>query len=630
MAPDATRIQMLIDKVQEFLGGWLEQKLKAIYPKGYWQPAVLNALDDRQRKIVREDGSSCPQELDLPMQVSVFLYNWPSLLETFHLNRQLYNDAVAVKQIRNKYDHRKRNTAIDWERYHHDIETVYLFLKELKAGDDLLEEVRDVMSVAVPFRTSPHGTSLTTKAFTIKVDAVSKSPDVTSAPTPREVEVDASTAASVRPVAKADVTRAGFARHESGETTSSRDQLHVNECREYLDMSWDTFPQYFDGGSMVVSKINGDTSPVQGKGTWEYLVLLHCIAEHEEACRAINAFYPCPDTTPYVQGEYVVWQFPRYEETDQERDGVAEIYPVAVLPPMFDEFIASKPGTTYCPDCLRVAHNDKATLIDALWYLGNYFPRSFAETFCIFDHTLRYVLEQVRGRRDSLVICDVGVGAGGATLGLVWALRKYLAGLDSFKRIRIYGFDVNEHALGLFKEILPLLKREWLIDFDVVLKREVFSAEKIIPTDEIKEKVDFVITSKCLQEMARHPSMIDPIYRRFVEDARAILAPSGLVAIMEIARSARSSSLIKAIGTLGEELVSLIPNGEGVPIVGEERFGLNSGRIGRLVGEELLFTVIGSKTLKASFPEWVLASDPALNEQDQDAGCDESEVMREN
>ena len=87
MSPDTTRIQMLVDKVQGFLGGWLEQKLKAIHPNGYWQSAVLAALDERQRKIVKEDGSSCPQELDLPMQVSVFRYNWPSLLETFHLNR---------------------------------------------------------------------------------------------------------------------------------------------------------------------------------------------------------------------------------------------------------------------------------------------------------------------------------------------------------------------------------------------------------------------------------------------------------------------------------------------------------------------------------------------------------------
>ena len=64
--------------------------------------------------------------------------------------------------------------------------------------------------------------------------------------------------------------------------------------------------------------------------------------------------------------------------------------------------------------------------------------------------------------------------------------------------------------------------------------------------------------------------------------------------------------------------MSLIPNGEGAPIVGEERFELNSSRIGRLVGENLLFSVVGNKDFKEAFPEWVPAPKPILNEQDID------------
>jgi hypothetical protein len=66
-----------------------------------------------------------------------------------------------------------------------------------------------------------------------------------------------------------------------------------------------------------------------------------------------------------------------------------------------------------------------------------------------------------------------------------------------------------------------------------------------------------------------------------------------------------------------------------MPIVGEERFELNSSRIGRIVGENLLFSVIGDKAFKEEFPEWVPAPKPILNEQDVDSEREESEIQRE-
>ena len=623
MSPDTTRIQMLVDKVQDFLGGWLEQKLKAIHPNGYWQSAVLAALDERQRKIVKEDGSSCPQELDLPMQVSVFRYNWPSLLETFHLNRQLYNDAVAVKQIRNKYDHKKRNAVIDWERYHHDIETIYLFLKELKAGEKLLDEVREILSEAGPLgqKSSP----CVPDKPTFKITVSSPPLPLKQVPTQKAVDADISPTVAPRPTATKTITT----QEKSNGNPVNCDIAHVYECKNYLDMAREVFPQYFDSSSLIISSADRETSPVQGKSAWDYLVLLHCKSDHQEACRSINSFYQCMDTTPYVQDEYIVWQFPRYVEQDLEDYNVADIYPIGVLPSMFDDFISSKEGTSYCPDAKRVEHNDNATEKDALWYLGNYFPRSFAETFCIFDFALPYALEKIIGGRDELSICDVGVGSGGATLGLIWALRKYLSG-KGIKRIRLYGFDINEHALNLFSGMLPLMKRDWPIDFDVTLRKTKFTAVKIIPADVIDRKVDFVITSKCLQEVASRISVsIEQIYNRFIEDARSVVSSKGLVAIMEIARPFRSSSLNKALSGIGPELATLIPNGEGVPIVGEERFELNSSRIGRIVGENLLFSVVGDKSFKEAFPEWVPAPKPILNEQDVDSEREESEIQRE-
>lgn len=108
-----------------------------------------------------------------------------------------------------------------------------------------------------------------------------------------------------------------------------------------------------------------------------------------------------------------------------------------------------------------------------------------------------------------------------------------------------------------------------------------------------------------------------------------MVSPNGLLAIIEISRLFRSSSLNNALSAIGPDLTSLIPNGESMPIVGEEYFQLNSSRIGRFVGEKLLFTVIGNKRFKEMFPKWVSVSKPNLNEQDTGLEREESEIQRE-
>ena len=615
--PDTARIQMLIDVVQEFLGGWLEQKLLGIYGAEYWQRAVMSVLDERQQRVVREDGSKCPQELDLPMQVSVFRNNWVSLLEQYHLNRQLYNDAVAVKLIRNKYDHKKRNTPVDEERYRHDIETVYLFLKELGADSSLLGDVRSLIN--------PRHHIEPANPQAIKI-SVSKIPTARTSEDDLRTEITTCTV----PVQHADTVAKGkkLTQEIVGRIgSSSCDEAYVNECKKYLDMVWNSFPQYFDSDSIIISQGKEASPPVNGKGNWNYLVLLHVKSDGVEACRAVNSFYTCPDTTPYLQGDYLVWQFPRYEQETEEYN-VANVYSIGVLPTMFDDYISSKPGTDYNPDCKMASHNDDAPMSRALWYLGNYFPRSFSESFCIYDYLLTYVLSEIRADREELVICDVGMGSGGATFGLLWALRKRLIGDETFTRIKVYGLDVNGNALQLCEEMVPLMRRVWPIEMEFIMRRARFSQLGIIPDGFIKEKVDFVISAKCLQEISSDGLAMEGLYKRYFDDAQRI-CDSGVVSVMEIFRSARSRSLTSALSHFQDSMTSLVPNGDGKPVACEEHFLLNSSRIGRLVGEDIVFSVVGPKKLRSKMPEWVPAPLPVMNAQDLEQELNESEIIRE-
>lgn len=136
---DTSRIHPMLDKVQTYLGKWLEGHLKQIYPTDWWERCVMSVLVPEQREHVLDDGAQTPEDLDLAMQITVFRGNWNLLRRKFHLNPQLYDDAAAVKRIRNKYSHKKSGKDYE-ERFEHDMETVKLFLKGLGAQNNLLNE----------------------------------------------------------------------------------------------------------------------------------------------------------------------------------------------------------------------------------------------------------------------------------------------------------------------------------------------------------------------------------------------------------------------------------------------------------------------------------------------------------
>ena len=136
---DTSRIHPMLDKVQAYLGPWLEDHLKQIYPTDWWDKCVMSVLVPEQCERVLDDGAETPADLDLGMQITVFRGNWTLLRRKFHLNPQLYDDAATVKRIRNKFCHRKSSKDYE-ERFEHDLKTVKLFLKGLGAPESLLNE----------------------------------------------------------------------------------------------------------------------------------------------------------------------------------------------------------------------------------------------------------------------------------------------------------------------------------------------------------------------------------------------------------------------------------------------------------------------------------------------------------
>ena len=117
------------------------------------------------------------------------------------------------------------------------------------------------------------------------------------------------------------------------------------------------------------------------------------------------------------------------------------------LPGWLDDFIFSTLGGEYCRS------NSDITVID--WgpqeiqnYLGTYFPRSFAESYCIFKHHL--VSTDAFKDKEMLKLFDFGCGTGGEIIGLATALAECRPAITM---LRVKAIDGNQYSLNRFDEI---------------------------------------------------------------------------------------------------------------------------------------------------------------------------------
>ena len=90
------------------------------------------------------------------------------------------------------------------------------------------------------------------------------------------------------------------------------------------------------------------------------------------------------------------------------------------LPQWLDNYIFNQLKANYCP-----SHSDM-TVIDwdknnVLNYLGTYFPRSYAEAYCILGEYFNQHLSEWQNR-ESISVFDFGCGTGGEIIGLLTVL----------------------------------------------------------------------------------------------------------------------------------------------------------------------------------------------------------------
>lgn len=167
------------------------------------------------------------------------------------------------------------------------------------------------------------------------------------------------------------------------------------------------------------------------------------------------------------------------------------------LPQWLDDLIFKQLGAKYCRS------NADMTVIDwdrndVLNYLGTYFPRSYAESYCIFSYYFNNHPEQFSNKTE-LSLFDFGSGTGGEIVGLLTALSE---SCPNVKKVRVVALDGNQHALQLYDTVLLELKKH------IGLKIESHSAQLRIDdfydlnvlNKVVKREFDLIISFKAICE----------------------------------------------------------------------------------------------------------------------------------
>ena len=123
-----------------------------------------------------------------------------------------------------------------------------------------------------------------------------------------------------------------------------------------------------------------------------------------------------------------------------------------VLPLWLEKQLFDELGALYAPEYARYEYNLDLNENELKVYLGTYFPRSYAEMFCIFDNVFQNkAIYQTYMNKRILNIFDFCSGTGGELIGFLLAIDKYF---QDVKNLNIVVCDGNELALNYLHKIV--------------------------------------------------------------------------------------------------------------------------------------------------------------------------------
>lgn len=299
--------------------------------------------------------------------------------------------------------------------------------------------------------------------------------------------------------------------------------LQITEQFEVFDCENDILPEWTNKLSL----------------THQFLICCEQLSDKEKLRNFLGKeLYQLENNVYWFDGEQVKeYVLPKSEIEDKTtKTKYNSLKTKTTLPAWLDNFIFSQLNAEYAPDFQKFGYNLNLTEEENKKYLGTYFPRSYAEAFCIFDNIFQNTKFQKNiFQKGILNILSVGCGTGGDLIGLLAVVEKYC---DKNVTLNIWAVDGNKNALDILTRIVEAFKTITTKKINLSVLNFVFSTEtgEYTVTDEIKTReYDFVLSFKMITEIiSAGKGIADNSYFHFLKTFVPLLSDNGLCVLLDV------------------------------------------------------------------------------------------------
>jgi len=223
------------------------------------------------------------------------------------------------------------------------------------------------------------------------------------------------------------------------------------------------------------------------------------------------------------------------------------------LPEFLNELLFNKLSAKYEPNYSKFNKNLELNEEDVKIYLGTYFPRSYAESYLIFNDLFKNkIVKKFYNEKEEINILDIGAGSGGNLLGLLFALK------DNFSNnlnINVFAIDGNQKALETLNKIVLKISIKYNIHINIKsqfitfnLINELYENSK----EYLETNYDFIISSKMINEIIEKDSKA---YYDFCKYFSKNLSKEGFLILIDVTMKVESKYLPIILNTQINEFI---------------------------------------------------------------------------
>lgn len=280
------------------------------------------------------------------------------------------------------------------------------------------------------------------------------------------------------------------------------------------------------------------------KLTQEYVVTVNAdgIGEHcaklakftNHAVKSIS-----PSTIYWEEGERIVTEGDnssgiveqhQLKELSNTNSNVCFRKSKTILPRWLDNKIFNDHQAIYAPEHERYEYNLDLNEEELKVYLGTYFPRSYAEMFCIADNLLQNKCLKEMLEQNEISILDYGCGTGGEILGLITAIVRHLPNT----KVSITAIDGNDRALDILKDLVASNPNKRIQVELSTFSQTLGSIEDVEKLAFGKSNYHFILCDKMVCELISKEILPTDAYAIMAKKLTAFLHKNGLLIMLDV------------------------------------------------------------------------------------------------